>query len=64
MKITTVVINHSRIREELSLAMVLAANSFSMERGKRYTVYHVFSIFFNLMKVLVLVLHYLFELSH
>lgn len=62
MKIITVVINHSRIREELSLPMVLAANSFSVEVGKRYTV--SFQYFFNLMKVLVLVLHYLFELLH
>lgn len=62
MKIITVVINHSRIREELSLPMVLAANSFSVEVGKRYTV--SFQYFFKVMKVLVLVLHCLFELLH
>lgn len=37
MKIITVVINHSRIREELSLLMTVGANSFSMEVGERYT---------------------------
>lgn len=62
MKIITVVINHSRIRDKLSLPMVLAAHSFSMEVGKRYTV--SFQYFFNLMKVLILVLYYLFELLH
>lgn len=60
MKIIPVVINHSRIRDKLSLPMVLAANSFSIQVGKRYTV--AFQYFFNLMEVLVL--YYLFELLH
>lgn len=62
MKIITLVINHSEIREELSLPMVLGQILFPWNWEKDTLC--LFSIFLTYESVSLGVLHYLFELLH